>query len=60
MYVISEDTTGKLTASNSTIKNNLKTWINQYRMINDTVDILDPFILNFWIRVYSEAAEYGR
>ncbi len=47
MYVISEDTTGKLTASNSTIKNNLKTWINQYRMINDTVDILDPFILNF-------------
>jgi len=47
MYVISEDTAGKLTASNSTIKNNLKTWINQYRMINDTVDILDPFILNF-------------
>ena len=28
-------------------ENNLKTWINQYRMINDTVDILDPFILNF-------------
>ena len=47
MYVISEDTAGKLTASNSTIKNNLKTWINQYIMINDTVDILDPFILNF-------------
>ena len=49
MYVISEDTAGKLTVSNSTIKNNLKTWINQYRMINDTVDILDPFILNFGI-----------
>ena len=47
MYVVSEDTAGKLTLSNSTIKNNLKTWINQYRMINDTVDILDPFILNF-------------
>lgn len=49
MYVISEDTDGKLVKSNSAIKNNLKTWINQYRMINDTVDILDPFILNFGI-----------
>lgn len=49
MYVISEDTSGKMTLCNSTIKNNLKTWINQYRMINDTVDILDPFILNFGI-----------
>jgi hypothetical protein len=49
MYVISEDTAGKLVLSNSVIKNNLKTWINQYRMINDTVDILDPFILNFGI-----------
>jgi len=49
MYVISEGTDGKLVKSNSAIKNNLKTWINQYRMINDTVDILDPFILNFGI-----------
>jgi len=49
MYVVSEDTAGKLTETNSTIKNNLKTWVNQYRMINDTVDILDPFILNFGI-----------
>ena len=49
MYVISEDTNGKLTPCNSTIKNNLKSWINQYRMINDTVDILDPFVLNFGI-----------
>tara|TARA_B100000085_G_scaffold131650_1_gene119925 strand:+ start:17200 stop:18996 length:1797 start_codon:yes stop_codon:yes gene_type:complete len=47
MYVISEDSSGKLVKSNSTIKNNLKTWINQYRMINDTIDILDPYILNF-------------
>ena len=49
MYVISEDSVGKLAVCNSTIKNNLKTWINQYRMINDTLDILDPFILNFGI-----------
>jgi hypothetical protein len=49
MYVLSEDTSGKMTTANATIKNNLKTWINNYRMINDTVDILDPFIINFGI-----------
>ena len=49
MYVISEDSFGKLIKTNSTIKRNLKTWINQYRMINDTVDILNPYILNFGI-----------
>ena len=40
---------GKLIVANSTIKNNLKTWLNQYRMINDTVDILDAYIINFGI-----------
>ena len=49
MYVISEDEFGKLTATNSTIKNNLKTWLNHYRMLSDTIDILDPFILNIGI-----------
>ena len=46
MYCISEDPQGKLIATNNTIKNNLKTWINQYRMLNDTVDILDAYIVN--------------
>ena len=49
MYVISEDNFGKMVVSNDTIKNNLKTWLNHYRMINDTVDILDPYIINFGI-----------
>jgi len=49
LYVISEDTEGKFALTNNTIKNNLKTWVNHYRMINDTVDILDPYILNFGI-----------
>jgi hypothetical protein len=46
MYVVSEDSFGKLTLSSDTIKKNLKVWLNQHRMINDTVDIIDPFILN--------------
>ena len=49
MYVVSEDEFGKLVKTNDTIKNNLKTWLNNYRMISDTIDILDPFILNFGI-----------
>jgi hypothetical protein len=57
MYVISEDKFGKLIKTNNTIKTNLKTWINNYRMINDTVDILDPYIINlgidFEIRIQS-------
>jgi len=57
LYVISEDVNGKLVTSNSVIKNNLKTWINQYRMINDTVDILDPFVLNFGIDFAVRAQE---
>jgi hypothetical protein len=48
-YVISENTLGKLVATNATIKKNLKVWLNNYRMINDTIDILDPFIINFGI-----------
>ncbi len=49
MYVISEDRFGKLTKTNNTIKSNLKTWLNNYRMLSDTIDILDPFILNIGI-----------
>ena len=33
----------------NTIKSNLKTWLNNYRMLSDTIDILDPFILNIGI-----------
>jgi hypothetical protein len=49
VYVLSEDPQGKLASSNTVIKQNIKTWLNHYRMINDTVDILDPFIINIGI-----------
>ena len=56
LYVISEDSQGKLIKTNGTIKNNIKTWLNQYRMMNDTVDILDPYILNLGIEFTMKAA----
>jgi len=49
LYVISEDQFGNLTKTNDTIKKNLKTWLDQHRMINDTIDVLDPYILNLGI-----------
>lgn len=49
IYVISENTSGKLVAPNQTLKNNLRSWLLQYKMINDTIDILDATIANFGI-----------
>jgi len=49
LYVIAENEGGFLTQANDTIKQNLKTWLNQYRMINDTVDILDAKVVNLGI-----------
>lgn len=48
-YVISEDRNGYFINSNDTIKNNLKTWINNYRMLSDTIDVLDAYIVNFGV-----------
>ena len=49
LYVLSEDTNGKLTFANSILKDNLKTWLNRVRMINDTIDIIDARIVNLTI-----------
>ena len=46
LYVVSEDSNGNLIQSNDAIKENLKTWLQQYKMINDTIDILDAAIVN--------------
>jgi hypothetical protein len=49
MFVVSEDSFGKLIQSNSALKENIKIHLNRYRMINDTVDILDAKIVNIGI-----------
>jgi hypothetical protein len=49
VYVISEDTSGKLLPANVTLKNNLRNWLLQYKVVNDTIDILDAQIVNFGI-----------
>lgn len=49
MYVISEDSNQKFQKSSSTLKNNLKTWLNSVRMVNDSLDILDATIINLGV-----------
>jgi hypothetical protein len=49
LYIISESAQQTLTESPMRLKQNLKTWISQHKMINDTVDILDAKILNLEI-----------
>lgn len=46
LYVVSTTTNGELSLASDSLKNNLKTWISKYKMINDTVDILDAVIVN--------------
>ena len=49
LYVISEDSSLNLIKTNNTIKQNLKTYLNSNKMINDTIDILDGKIVNIGI-----------
>lgn len=49
LYVISENSIGKLVETNNTIKQNLKTWLSSKKMLNDTIDILNANIINIGI-----------
>lgn len=49
LYVVSSDENEQLISTGDVIKQNLKTHLNRYRMINDTIDILDAKIVNLGI-----------
>ena len=49
LYVLTNDLNNNLTTASDTLKTNLRTYINQYRMIGDTISIKDAFIINFGI-----------
>ena len=50
LYIVSEDSNGKLVQSNQSLKSNLKTWLNKNKMITDSIDMLDAKIVNFGIQ----------
>ena len=49
LYVLTQDINSNLTKSSQTIKQNLRSYLSQYRMIGDTVNIKDAFIVNIGV-----------
>jgi hypothetical protein len=50
LYVISRDEDGRLITSPDTLKKNLVTYLNTYRMISDAIDIYDGKIVDLQLR----------
>jgi hypothetical protein len=49
LYLLGYDYEGKLTNINRAVKENLKTYLNEYRILTDGVNINDGFIINIGI-----------
>ena len=49
MYALSYNSSGKLIQSNTLTKQNLKGYLNEYRMVTDAINILDGFIINIGV-----------
>jgi len=49
LYILSKDLNNTLSQSNLALKQNLKTYLSQYRMITDAINIKDAFIINIGI-----------
>jgi hypothetical protein len=49
MYVLGYDVNKKLTTLNQAVKQNLKTYIGEYRMMTDAVNIIDGYIVNIGV-----------
>jgi hypothetical protein len=49
LYVLGYDNNKKLTNVSSTIKQNLSTYLSQYRVIGDSINIKDAFIVNIGV-----------
>ncbi len=49
VFVLSEDHKQNFIEPSVTLKNNIKTWLSSYKMINDTMDILDGRVVNIGI-----------
>ena len=49
MYTLGYDSGKKLTTLSDTVKQNLKTYLSQFRMVTDAVNIKDAYIINIGI-----------
>lgn len=49
IYIISSDANDKLIQTNYIVKQNIKNYLNNYRIMTDTIDILDAKVINIGI-----------
>ena len=49
LYVLSYNANRQLRIASNTLKRNLRTYLSEYRMINDSIDIKDAYIINIGI-----------
>jgi hypothetical protein len=49
MYLLGYNVNGNLTTLNDAVKQNLKTYLEEYRMLTDAVNMLDGFVINIGI-----------
>ena len=49
LYVLSLNSQDQLDYATETLKNNLRTYLSQYRMIGDNIEIRDAFIINIGV-----------
>ena len=49
LYVLSYNVNNQLTTASPALKQNLTTYLSQYRMVNDSVNIKDGFIINIGV-----------
>jgi hypothetical protein len=50
LYVLAYDADGKITTATETLKQNLKTYLSEYMMITDALDIKDAFVVNIGVK----------
>ena len=46
LYVLSQDSSGRLIQSNPALQANLRNYLNQFRLLTDAVNIIDGYIIN--------------
>ena len=49
LYVLSYNVNNQLTTASPALKQNITTYLSQYRMVNDSVNIKDGFIINIGV-----------
>ena len=49
LYVLGKNSDGTLSPTSSTLKQNIKTYLSHYRMIGDSINIKDAFVVNLGV-----------